>query len=165
MQSHFATLWLPIMVALEVLNESLSIRHLVRGSRLLGGIPTNLYLSVSTVTVPSWRRGFLPRRGFFSWRVEYVSSEHYCQAEVFCSGYMQIVEPLQSLQHWSRHQHLYWMTINIINGNRKKHQSFLLRGIGSGPGPSSPPLIVLPFLTWWLRSPILIPGVKLAYHY
>jgi len=29
--------------------------------------------------------------------------------------------------------------INIINGNRKKHQSLLLRGIGSSPGPSSPP--------------------------
>ena len=107
---HFSV----IMVAFEVLNESLSIQHLV-----LGGIPTNLYLSISTVTVPSWRRGF------FSWRVEYVSSE------VFCSGYMQIVEPFQSLQeqptwlswipcpllprdddhsHWSWHQHLYWMT-------------------------------------------------------
>ena len=56
------------------------------GSQPLGGIPTNLYLSVSTVTVPSWRRGFL------SWCVEYVSSEHYCQAEVFCSWYMQIVQ-------------------------------------------------------------------------
>ena len=48
---------------------------------------------------------------------------------------------------------------------KQKHQSLLLRGIGSGPGPSSPPLILLPFLTWWLRSPILISGVKLAYHY
>ena len=66
---------LVIMVAFEVLNESLSIRHLV-AQRPLGGIPTNLYLSVSTVTLPSWRRGFLPRRGFLSWRVEYVSSEH-----------------------------------------------------------------------------------------
>jgi len=28
---------------------------------------------------------------------------------------------------------------SIINGNRKKHQSLLLRGIGSSPGPSSPP--------------------------
>jgi len=40
------------------------------GSWLLGGIPTNQYLFVSTLTVPSWRRGFL------SWCVEYVSSEH-----------------------------------------------------------------------------------------
>jgi len=32
---------------------------------------------------------------------------------------------------------------NVINGNRKKHQSMLLRGIGSGPGPSSPPLCFL----------------------
>jgi len=40
------------------------------GSRPLRGIPTNLCLSVSTVTVPSWRRGFL------SWRVEHVSSKH-----------------------------------------------------------------------------------------
>ena len=63
------------------------------GSWPLGGIPTNLYLSVSTITVPSWRRGFL---------LEYVSSEHYCQAEIFCSWYMQIVEPLQqSLQAWT----------------------------------------------------------------
>ena len=64
-------------------------------SQPLGGIFTNLYLSASSVTVPSWRRGFL------SWHVEnvsmtslYVSSEHHCQAEVFCSWYMQIVEPL-----------------------------------------------------------------------
>jgi len=35
--------------------------------------------------------------------------------------------------------------INIINGNRKKHQSLLLRGIGSSPGPSSPPFC---FLSW-----------------
>jgi len=28
---------------------------------------------------------------------------------------------------------------NNINGNRKKHQSLLLREIGSCPGPSSPP--------------------------
>ena len=28
---------------------------------------------------------------------------------------------------------------NIINGTRKKHHSLLLRGIGPGPGPSSPP--------------------------
>jgi len=38
---------------------------------------------------------------------------------------------------------------NIINENRKKHQSTLLRGIGPGPGPS--------FLTWWLRNPIRVP--------
>jgi len=31
-------------------------------------------------------------------------------------------------------------TYNLyINGNKKKHQSLLLRGIGSGPGASSPP--------------------------
>ena len=35
--------------------------------------------------------------------------------------------------------------IIIINGNRKKHQSLLLKGIGSGPGPSSPPSC---FLSW-----------------
>ena len=61
------------------------------GSRPLGGISTNLFWSISTITVPLWRHCFL------SWR---VSSEHYCQAEVFCSWYMQIVEPLQSLQAW-----------------------------------------------------------------
>jgi len=35
--------------------------------------------------------------------------------------------------------------INIIHENRKKHQSLLLRGVGSGPGPSSPPSC---FLSW-----------------
>jgi len=37
------------------------------GSQQLGGVPTKLYLSVSTITVPSWKCGFL------SWRVECVS--------------------------------------------------------------------------------------------
>ena len=76
------------------------------------------------------------------------------------SWYMQIVEPLQSLQEWPTwpswsslmntpppspwDDNLYWMT-NIINGNSKKHQSLLLRGVGSGPGPSSPPSC---FLSW-----------------
>ena len=41
------------------------------GSQLLGGI--------STMTLSTWRHGFL------SGCVEYVSSEHYFQAEVFCS--------------------------------------------------------------------------------
>ena len=35
--------------------------------------------------------------------------------------------------------------IEIIHGNRKEHQSLLLRGIGSGPGASSPPSC---FLSW-----------------
>ena len=43
------------------------------GSQPLGGIFTNLYLSVIIVIVPSWRHGFL---------VKYLPSEHYCQAEV-----------------------------------------------------------------------------------
>jgi len=79
-----------MMAAFEVLIESLSIWHLTIARR-------NSYrsvLSVSTVTVPLWWRGFL------SWHVQYVSLEHYCQAEVFRSWYMQIVEPLQSLQAW-----------------------------------------------------------------
>ena len=131
------------------------------GSRPLGGIPTNLYLSVSTITVPSWRRGFL------SWPVEYVSLCMYPLNINMPVHYMQIVESLQSLQarptwlswsslmntppwddddsHWSRHQYLCIAWHNIINGNRKKHQSLLLRGIGSGPGPSSPPSC---FLSW-----------------
>ena len=37
----------------------------------------NLYLFVSTITVTSWRRSFLSS--------QHVSSEHYRQAEVFCS--------------------------------------------------------------------------------
>ena len=61
-------------------------QNLMSGSpRLLGGISTNLFLSVSTVTVPTWH-------------VEHVSSEHYCQTGIFCSWYTRIVEPLQSLQ-------------------------------------------------------------------
>ena len=32
------------------------------GSRPLGGISISLYLSVSTITVPSWRRGFFNDR-------------------------------------------------------------------------------------------------------
>ena len=35
--------------------------------------------------------------------------------------------------------------IDIIHGNRKERQSLLLRAIGSGPGPSSPPSC---FLSW-----------------
>ena len=94
-----------------------------------------------------------------------------CQAEVFCSWYMQIVESLQSLQarpmwlfvelfdeypapffpemmvividHDTKIYYIQWH--NIINGNRKKHQSLLLGGIGCGPGPSSPPSC---FLSW-----------------
>ena len=130
----------------------------------LGGIPTNLYLSVSTISVPSWRRGFL------SWPVEYVSPKHYCQAEVFCSWYVQIVEPLQSLQAWPtwlvelfdeypapfspemtmivivHDTNIYIEWHSITNGSRKKHQSLLLRGIGSSPGPLSPPSCSLSWL-------------------
>ena len=61
------------------------------GSPPLGGILTNLYLFVYSVTVPSWGCGFL------SWHGEYVSSEHYCQA-VHDIHVCKIVEPLQSLQ-------------------------------------------------------------------
>ena len=48
-------------------------------------------------------------------------------------------------RHWSRHQHLYIEWHDVLNANRKKHRSLLLRGIGSGPGPSSPPFC---FLSW-----------------
>ena len=89
-----------------------------------------------------------------------------CQAEVFCWWYMQIMEPLQSLQarstwlscsslmntapfspemmmsRWTRHQHCILNAHIIINGNRKKHQRLLLKGIRSGPGPPSC------FLSW-----------------
>ena len=50
-----------MIVAFEVLiiNKSLSIQHLVAHKRYVGGISTNLYSSVPTMTLPSWRRGFL----------------------------------------------------------------------------------------------------------
>ena len=42
----------------------------------LGGIPTNLYLSVSTVTVPSWRRGFLSWHVYWNWALFTVNCIH-----------------------------------------------------------------------------------------
>ena len=64
-------------------------------SRSLGGISTNLFLSLSIVTLPSWWHGFL----FMTCRT--------CILTTLLSGwrflflrYMQIVEPLQSLQAW-----------------------------------------------------------------
>ena len=54
-------------------------------SRLLGGISTNYFLSISIVTVPTWH-------------VECVSSEHYCQLEFSVHDICKILEPLQSLQ-------------------------------------------------------------------
>ena len=48
---------------------------------------------------------------------------------------------------------------NIIHGNRKECQSLLLRGIGSGPGPSSPPSCFL-FLAWWLKPNTHTPGLS-----
>ena len=57
-------------------------------------------------------------------------------------------------KHTSIHTHarnevtLVWGSLRlapIINGNRKKHQSWLLRETGSGPAPSSPPSC---FLSW-----------------
>ena len=41
---------------------------------------------------------FMACRKMYPWCIEYVSSEHHCQAEVFCSWYMQIVVPLQLLK-------------------------------------------------------------------
>jgi len=47
-------------------------------SRPLGGIPINLYLSVSTVTVPSWRCGFtswricIPRTLLSGWKFHFM---------------------------------------------------------------------------------------------
>ena len=124
----------------------------------LGRIPTNLYLSVSTVTVPSWRCGFL------SWRVEmypqninvpgwcFLFMLRVCKLWSHCSHCKHDLHDYHGAlwwipcpllpwddddSHWSRHQH--YILNDIIDGNRKKHQSLLLKGIGSGPGPSSPP--------------------------
>jgi len=138
------------------------------GSRLLGGILTNLYWSVSTVTVPSWRCGFL------SWRVEYVSSEHYCQAEVFCSWYrvyancgaigviasttyMTMVELFDEYHlpllpwddddcHWSQHQHLCW----IYYQSKQKETPKLAVEVNRSWSRSTITTILLPF---WLRNP------------
>ena len=96
------------------------------GSRLLGGILTNMYLSVSSVTVPLWRRGFP------SWHVEDVypqnitvrlkfSVHDICKLWSHCSHLQArptwlswILCPLlpwdDDDSHWLRHQHLYWMT-------------------------------------------------------
>ena len=49
--------------------------------------------------------------------------------------------------------------IEIIHGNRKERQSLLFRGIGSGPGPSSPPSCFL-FLAWWLKPNTHTPGLS-----
>jgi len=46
-----------MMVAFEVLTEFLSIQHLVAHKCYIGGISTNLYLSVPTMTLLSWRLG------------------------------------------------------------------------------------------------------------
>ena len=83
------------------------------GSRPLGGIPTNLYLSVSTVTVPSWRRGFL------SWCVEYVSSEHYCQLKFSVHDIPPSPEMTVIATDHDPNIYIEWHNI------RKKHQSLL----------------------------------------
>ena len=112
----------------------------------------NSYQPVSTVTLPSW----LP---FMTCRICILRTLT-CQAEVICSWYAncgaiaviasttyvawRIPRPLllwdDGDSHWSRHQ-----LTSTHNGNRKKHQSLLLRGRGSGSSPSSPPSC---FLSW-----------------
>ena len=53
---------------------------------------------------------------------------------------------------------------NIMNENRKKHQSLLLREIGSDLGLSSPPSCLL--FDMVIKKPnTCTPGLKLAYHY
>jgi len=46
---------------------------------------------------------------------------------------------------WDDDDNIYIEWYNIFSWNRKKHQSLLLRWIGSDPGPSSPPSC---FLSW-----------------
>jgi len=55
--------------------------------------------------------------------------------------------------------------IILSNGNRKECQSLLLRGIGSGPGPSSPPYHLASFLGMVIKTQYPYPRLKLAYHY
>ena len=107
-----------------------------------------------------------PTVASFLWRVEHIPSEHYCQAEVFCScytqncgaiaviastTYMTILEIFDECLTPSSPEimiiigHDTNIYIERYNLNRKKHQSLLLRGIGSGSGPSSPPPS---FLSW-----------------
>ena len=114
----------------------------------LEGIPTNCpYLPYNCAIMEVW----LP---FMACRI--------CILRTLLSGWsflFMIYEPLQYLQAWPTwlswiphpllpwgddDSHWSWCQYiierhNIINGNRMKHQSLLLRGIGSGPGPLSPP--------------------------
>ena len=178
MLSHFTTLWLSWLRSRCLTNPCPSDIWWLTIARRNSHQPVLVRIYRNCAILEAW----LPlRRGFLSWRVEYVSSEHYCQAEVFCSGCMQIVEPLQSLQalpiwllwiphpllpwddydcHWSWHQHLYIEWHNKYYQRKQKEAPKLaVEGNRFWSGPSSPPLILLPFLTWWL-SPILVPGLS-----
>ena len=171
MQTHFTTLclwWLRSRCFRILVNPTTG------GSRPLGGILTNLYLSISSVTVPSWRW----RRGFLSWRVENVSMTYRicilraslsvwsflfmiilyanCGAilAITSTTYMTTVELFDEysapfspevIRSLIRKTNIYIEWHNIIHGNRKECQSLLLRGISSGPGPSSP---LTCFLSW-----------------
>jgi len=91
--------------------------------------------------------------------LEYASSEHHCHANcgaialITSTTYMTIVElfdeypvpfsPEMTMTVIDHDTNIYIKWHHIINGNRKEHQSLLLRGIGSGPGPSSPPSCIL----------------------
>jgi len=74
MRSSHAIAFYPSSVIVVAFEELRILVNLTSGGlRPLEGIPDiNLYVSVSTVTVPSWKHGFLSRHGFLSWCVEYM---------------------------------------------------------------------------------------------
>ena len=123
------------------------------GSWPLVGISTNLFLSVSTVTVTSWRHGFLSMTcrtctllsgwSFLLMICKLWSHCSYCKHNLhnYCGALWWMPYPLLPemtiIIYHNMDIYIEWH--NIINGNRKKHQSLLLRGIFPGPSPSSPP--------------------------
>ena len=88
----------------------------IGGSRLLGGIPTNLYLSVSTVTVPSWKTLRTLRTLLSGWSSLFMIYANCGAIAVIASTtYMTIVELFDEYvprpllpwdnydSHWSQH--------------------------------------------------------------
>ena len=117
---HMQTFYhsLLMVVAFKLLTESLSIRLTVARRNFYQPV-----LSVSTVTVPSWRRGFLSwqcilRTVLSGWRFLFVICGAIAVIVLkydlpdYRGALWWIPPPLLPWDdgHWSRHQHLYSMT-------------------------------------------------------